>query len=150
MLELTLDSPFSKILLAMDHSDNSRRALEYTLKLAKIHGSKVTILHVVEPLPSAPDTQIAAHALDAVGEYDAQKFLDTIAERARTEYQIKPDVIWRVGHPAKIILEIAEHSIAADLIVMGSRGLGGFKEMLLGSVSHSVVNHAKIPVLIVR
>ncbi len=149
-MALTLDSPFSKILLAMDHSDNSKRALEYALKLAKIHGSKMTILHVVEPLPSAPDTQIAMHALDAAAEDDARKFLDTISERAQAEYQIKPDVLWQVGHPAKVILEVAEHSIAADLIVMGSRGLGGFKEMLLGSVSHSVVNHANTPVLIIR
>ena len=148
---MTPDSPpFSNILLAMDRSDNSKKALEYALKLAKIHGSKVTILHVVEPLPSAPETQIAMHALDVAAEDDVRKFLDSMAERAQSEYGIKPDVICRVGHPAEVILEVAEHSIKADLVVMGSRGLGGFKEMLLGSVSHSVVNHTSTPVLIIR
>lgn len=142
-------SLFSKILVAVDRSENAGRALEYALKLARVHGSKVTIEHVVEPLASVPETHTAINALKIAAEDEAKRFLDGLSERAQKEYGIKPELVWKVGHPAKIIKDDAE-STGADLIVMGSRGRGGFSEMLLGSVSHSVVNHARVPVLIVR
>ncbi len=142
-------SLFSRILVAVDRSENSDRALEYALKLAKVQESKVTILHVVEPLPSAPETYTAVHALETAAGDEARKFLDGLAERAQKEYNVKPELVWKIGHPAAVIIDVAK-TVDADLIVMGSRGLGGFKEMLLGSVSHAVVNHAKVPVLIVR
>lgn len=143
--------PFSKIIVAVDRSENSDRAFEYALKLAKLHESKVTVVHVVEPLRSLPETYIAIHALEVAVEGEVRKFLDNLAERAQKEYGVKPEMIWQIGHPAKVIIDVSEEkTVSADLIVMGSRGLGGFKEMLLGSVSHAVVNHAKVPVLIVR
>ena len=73
-----------------------------------------------------------------------------ILRSAKEESNIKPELIWRVGHPAKVIIDLAEKPVGADLILMGSKGLGGFKEILLRSVSHAVVNHARVPVLIVR
>jgi len=93
---------------------------------------------------------IATHALEIASGDEARKFLDSLAERAQKEHGIKAELIWRAGHPAKVIIDIAEKTVGADLIVIGSRGLGGFKELLLGSVSHAVVNHARDPVLIVR
>jgi nucleotide-binding universal stress UspA family protein len=54
-----------------------------------------------------------------------------------------------IGKPGDIILSEATQG-AFDLIVIGSRGLGGFKEFVLGSVSHQVVNESKIPVLVVK
>ena len=53
------------------------------------------------------------------------------------------------GHPAEKIIEEAE-KWGADLIVMGSRGLGGFSRLLLGSVSDAVIRYSKVPVVIVR
>ena len=53
------------------------------------------------------------------------------------------------GAPAEVILEYAKQN-GVDLIVIGSRGLGGIREFVLGSVSHNVVQHAKIPVLVVK
>jgi nucleotide-binding universal stress UspA family protein len=143
-------SVFSKILVAIDRSENSNRAFGYALRLAKVHESSVTILHVVEPLPSAPETYIAIHALEVAAEDEARKFLESLAGRAEKEYGIKPELMWRIGHPAKVIIDVAEKTVGADLIVIGSRGLGGFKEMMLGSVSHAVVNRSKVPVLIIR
>lgn len=141
---------FSRILVAVDHSESSGRACDYAFKLAEVHGSKLVILHVVEPLPSAPETYVATHAVEVAAEEAATKLLNSLAEKAQKDYGMKPEIIWRIGHPKKIILEVAESPAQADLIVMGSRGLGGLKGMMLGSVSHAVVNHAKVPVLIVR
>jgi nucleotide-binding universal stress UspA family protein len=59
------------------------------------------------------------------------------------------DYIIKEGNPSKVILASAKE-IGADLIVMGSSGTGGFKELLLGNVSHAVSNHAACPVLIVK
>jgi nucleotide-binding universal stress UspA family protein len=56
---------------------------------------------------------------------------------------------FEVGHPVDTILHVAKDR-GADLIVLGSRGLGGFKRLLLGSVSNGVLHHAPCPVLIVR
>ena len=53
------------------------------------------------------------------------------------------------GPPAEVILEYANQN-GIDLIVIGSRGLGGIREFVLGSVSHNVVQHATIPVLVVK
>lgn len=53
----------------------------------------------------------------------------------------------REGHPADVLVDEAKD---ADLLVVGSRGLGGFRELLLGSVSHQCAQHAPCPVLIVR
>lgn len=143
--------PFTKILVAVDRSECSKRAFEYALKLAKVQESKVITLHVVEPLASAPETHAAIHALEIAAEGEAKKFLEGLVEGAQKEHGIKPELMWRVGHPAKVITEVSEErAVGADLVVMGSRGLGGFKELLLGSVSHAVINHAKVPVLIVR
>ncbi len=57
--------------------------------------------------------------------------------------------IIKKGHPSKVILDLSE-SIGVDLVIVGSRGLGGVKEFMLGSVSHSVARHASVPVLIVK
>lgn len=140
--------PFSNILVPVDRSQNAAAALDYALKLAKKIGSKITILHVIEPLPTAPDTHIGIHAIEVAAEDEAKKFLNDLADKADKEYSIRPEIMWRVGHPSKVIIEISENSV--DLIIMGSRGLGGFKEMLLGSVSHTVINHARVPVMVVR
>ena len=118
--------------------------------LAKVHDAHLTILHVNEPLSAAPETHIALNAIQAAAEDQANKFLNGLAAEVQANYGIKSETNWRIGHPVKVILDVAENSAQADLIVMGSRGLGGFKEMLLGSVSHAVVNHSKVPVLVVR
>ena len=57
--------------------------------------------------------------------------------------------IIKKGHPSKVILDLSK-SIGVDLIVVGSRGIGGVKEFLLGSVSHTIARHASVPVLIVK
>jgi nucleotide-binding universal stress UspA family protein len=69
--------------------------------------------------------------------------------RTEKEHGIKLNTIVKRGHPVSLIIDTAqvEHM---DLIVMGSRGIGGFKEMLFGSVSHGVTSHANVPVMIVK
>lgn len=143
-------SPFSTILVPIDKSENANRALEYTLKLAKATTSKVIILSVIEEITSSAESYVPTQDLEKLLQKSTRKYIDDLLSNANKNYGIKAEGIVRQGgHPAKIILDVAK-SEGADLIVMGSRGMGSFKEMLLGSISHAVIAHSNVPVLIVR
>ena len=81
---------------------------------------------------------------------DAKTKVDSLALQARTDgVDAKGEVLDKGGSPVKVILEYAEEE-GVDLIVAGTRGLGGFPKMLLGSVSSGLVSHAHCRVLVVR
>jgi nucleotide-binding universal stress UspA family protein len=84
-----------------------------------------------------------AEELAGYSEQVNAKLEELIVDFSNTHVEI------RQGNPAKTILDYAEE-INADLIVIGSRGLNSFGEFVLGSVSHNVTQHAKIPVLVVK
>jgi nucleotide-binding universal stress UspA family protein len=77
----------------------------------------------------------------------ARKLLEEAKEAARDIVRFKAELAY--GAPGPVILEYAR-TYGCDLIVLGSRGLGKLREMLLGSVSHHVAQHATVPVMIVR
>jgi nucleotide-binding universal stress UspA family protein len=143
--------PFSKILVPVDQSENSSRALEYALKLAKSTASKVVLLSVIQDIPSySGESYVSIQELEKSFQESTKKYVDDLLKKAEMKYDIKAQGIVRQGgHPARIILDVAK-SEGADLIIMGSRGMGSFKKMLLGSVSHAVISHATVPVLTVR
>jgi nucleotide-binding universal stress UspA family protein len=145
-------SLLSKILVPIDQSENATRALEYALRLAKLSaGSKVTVLCVVESIrhSSRQSHSNSIDQLEDLLEESAKNYLDDISKKAEKEHGIKIKTMIKRGRPVNIIIDTAK-SEDIDLIVMGSRGLGGFKEMLFGSVSHGVTNHASGSVLIVK
>ncbi len=80
---------------------------------------------------------------------EAQQLLDTQVEQIKAAGGTVAETHVRLGRPAQEIVNLAD-KIAAGLIVMGSRGLGGVRRALMGSVSDSVVRHAHCPVLVVR
>jgi nucleotide-binding universal stress UspA family protein len=139
----------SKILVPVDGSENSFRAFERALELAKGNGAQVTAVLVIEAPPTV-----------YVG---SQKLLDQLLENFRKEsakvldkYEVvaekqglKVEAAVMEGDPASNILGYAEKG-GFDMIVMGSRGLGKFRGMVLGSTSRKVLQNAKCPVLIVK
>jgi nucleotide-binding universal stress UspA family protein len=80
---------------------------------------------------------------------EAQRLLDAQVEQIKADGGTVVQAHLRIGRPDEQIVDSAEE-IGAGLIVMGSRGLGGIRRLLMGSVSDSVVRHAHCPVLIVR
>jgi nucleotide-binding universal stress UspA family protein len=80
---------------------------------------------------------------------EAQRLLDAQVEQIKADGGTVAQAHLRIGRPDEQIVDSAEE-IGAGLIVMGSRGLGGIRRLLMGSVSDSVVRHAHCPVLIVR
>lgn len=146
----------TKILLATDGSEEADLALTTAADLAEKTDSE---LHVAFVFPTAvqrpfPNPILARPAEEMEHEleeamHQAQEFLDRQVERVKSEGVSVAEAHLVRGRPDREIVHISEE-VGAGLVVMGSRGLGGVRRALMGSVSDSVVRHAHCPVLIVR
>ncbi|MGZ8693613.1 MAG: universal stress protein [Gaiellaceae bacterium] len=133
----------SKILVAYDGSESARRALTEAAKLA--NGNGLTVMSVAEPLP-----QFGRAGELMLPEEDAERRRELSDARQLLEQRgIEATFVERKGDAATRILDEAEGE-HADLIVMGTRGLGVGKRWLMGSVSTKVLHHAHCNVLVVR
>jgi nucleotide-binding universal stress UspA family protein len=136
---------FKSILVAWDGSEHAKRALAEAVDLARTQDARLTLLTVAAPL----------HAWPGYVPPISQADLDSAAERTLAEGEaLVPEGIpvsgrTAAGHPGTELLKRAA-AADEDLIVMGSRGRGAVRSAVLGSVSHFVLNHATIPVLIVH
>ena len=148
--------PPMAIMVPVDGSENSKRAAEVAIRLAKDYGSMVILEHAM-PMPiimmeSPVDVGVAIDYDQYYGtlESEASKWLDPIASEAGREgLKCKIELDRSVGSLVDTILEKATNE-EIDLIVIGTRGLSGLKKMLMGSVSSGVVAHAHCSVLVVR
>lgn len=144
-------SPFriKQILVPIDFSDCSRKALEYALPLAQQHEASITLLYVVAPAYAGGDYGgIDYYQLEAGlrqgGERELEKLAaDLIREKAPVQAQV------RLGSPAREIVEAAR-SLPADLIVISTHGHTGLNHVFLGSVAEHVIQRAPCPVFVVR
>ncbi|MDH5795634.1 MAG: universal stress protein [Candidatus Bathyarchaeota archaeon] len=143
---------FSRILVGLDGSEYSVKALEFAIDLAKKYRSQLVLVHVVMRQIYAinpPEAGILAgtaivRELEAEGKAILAKGEETVKAQG-----LPVEVRLRQGVPAEELLRAAADE-KADLIVLGSRGLSQVKAFLLGSVSDKVSHHAKCPILIVR
>lgn len=138
---------FTKILLATDGSSHAQEALKYACDLALRDGAQVIVVHAFAPVPTYLGEPWGEHV---IGRHVAEghRIAELAAEHLREAgVDFKMEVL--EGPPADAILRVAEVR-QCDLIVMGSRGHGTLASLLLGSVSHHVAAHARVPVMIVR
>ncbi len=139
----------TKILVPIDGSENSKRAFEYALYLSKNLKGNITILHVADAPPSVyvQSQKVLDELLEKYSKGREKVFNEyqELAERENTE--IKTKLIF--GDPAKAIIEFSLKE-QSDVIVIGTRGMGHLKEMIIGSVSNSIIHDAKCPVLLVK
>ena len=134
------------ILIPVDGSDGSDRAVAQAVELAKIYEAKLNFLYVANINQLAINAALSQAILDAVK--NAGKTILTRAENM-VPSEVESENFLETGAPAAVILEF-EEKLNADLIVMGSRGLGLVKGVLLGSVSQYITERAKCPVLVVK
>ena len=129
----------STIVVGVDGSEPSAEALAYALRQARLEGADiraVTAWHVSAVSYGGPGAAPLVNLNEAF-EKDAQAISrDALKAVGNDAAGIDIEAIVREGHPAKVLLDEAAN---ADLLVVGSRGLGGFAELLLGSVSHECV-----------
>lgn len=141
-----------RILVCCDGSEHAAEAARHAAALAKSFGATLLVLHVFE-LPVAPYPGIAGltspELLAPPGE-EAQTAIVAPAFEAIREEGIPFEDLRRSGlSAAEVILKVAEEE-QADLLVLGSRGLGAVKRFFIGSVSDRVVHHAHCDVLVVK
>jgi nucleotide-binding universal stress UspA family protein len=133
-----------RIVVGVDGSPTSISALRWAIRQGRLTGARVDAVTAWRyPATFADPTLIDSTDY----EDDARRILtQTIAENpSGNEVQVRPLVMF--GHPAQVLLDAAD---GADLLVVGSRGHGGFTEAMLGSVGQHLVHHAPCPVVIIR
>ena len=144
-----------KILIAVDGSRHSMKCVEYGAQVAKGLGAEVLLFHVVKPynLPESlkqfAKTEHMATIDSDLLKIGAQHLLAGAMDLARSAGLKDVDIEIEEGPIARTIVARAE-KFGADLIVIGSRGMGDLEGMLRGGVSHRVEILAKCPVLVVK
>ena len=153
----------NKILYTTDLSKNARYAFSYAASLANRYGAGITILHVLEDIPSSDSLVIniiGEKKWNELRKTNEQKVLETIRERLEKFCAdvsaelpscpfITDEIIVKIGNPVDEILLQAETS-DCDMVVMGAHGHGIIADAMMGSTSRRVLRRCKKPVLVVR
>lgn len=140
---------FTKILVPVDGSDNSYRALEAALVLSEKLGSNISVVNVMEqvPITHIESEKLLSELLEAYKK-ENQEVLSKCSDIARQK-GIAIKTVLLQGNPAPVILDYSKKE-NFDLVIMGSRGMGKFKELIIGSVSSKIVHHSPCAIMIIR
>ncbi len=139
---------FEKILFPTDFSESAENASRYAISLAKKYGSKLYVIHVVEPFTYTTDFGLDYSAQYMEMEASAKRLLNEIvASIKKDNLDVEGTVL--SGEPFVEIIKYARQA-HVDLIVMATHGRTGIEHMLLGSVAEKVVRKSPYPVLTVK
>jgi len=138
------------IMVPYDKSESAIRAFEYAMDLAGKYNANISIVTCISiQIPTDPYFGTAYIETTRLLKEDAVKSTQSLEPKLKElKIQYKMDVLEVVSITDTLTSYAESHNV--DLIVMGSRGLGGFKRLLLGSVASGVSQHSKCPVLIVK
>jgi len=143
--------PFKNILVGYDGSEKSKVALGKAIELAKVLDAKLHIVAVVRPFEFAAIDFILPEEIEEYEKEEIEKekkFLNEAVEMAEN-HGIEPITKVLEGDPAEELMDYADKN-NCDLIVVGHRGAGGFKRLILGSTASNLVKYAKQSVLVVK
>lgn len=157
------DKVFENILVPLDGSEHSLRALKIATQIAKRFDGKVTLIHVysvgVRPIAMPEPTTLTPPSVPIMAPADfskvvkaARKAGTTILENGASDVKadgVQVETLLKEGHTVQEILKTARDG-NFDLVVMGARGLSKIREILLGSVSDGVIRNALCPVLVTK
>ena len=139
---------FSKILIAIDGSDASMDAADYAISISKQHNAELYALHVIHADVDLFGPHETSEFMTEMRN-EGKKYMDKVRLKANEKnIQIKTEFISSTNIAGGIVDYAEENNI--DLIVIGTRGLSGFKKLLLGSVATDVVTYAHCPVMVVK
>jgi len=156
-------SLFEKILVPLDGSEHSSRALEIAIQIAKKFDGKITLVHVyavgVRPIVMSEPTTLTPPSIPIMASADFSKVVEAARKAGNTilangENKVKAEgvqteTLLKEGHTVQEVLETAKDG-KFNLIVMGARGVSKIREILLGSVSDGVIRNAPCPVLVTK
>ena len=148
-----------RILVAVDGSKPALYATDKAIDLAKLYSAELSALYVISSdiryhyswnILSPGLNPRVFDEVSGIAKKTGQKHLDKVKQKAAEKnLKVKTDILVGLTSTVKEIVEYAEKN-KMDLIVIGNRGLTGFKKMLLGSVASGVVTYAHCPVLVVK
>jgi nucleotide-binding universal stress UspA family protein len=138
---------FENILVAVDGSKHSDDAFSIAMDMAQKYGSQLLVLHVFQG-GTGSSTMVSPGFEDDMRSI-GQQILDSYEAKVNERRLQNVRMLLQEGDAAQRIMETANEE-KCGLLLIGSRGRGGFKELLLGGVSHKVTNHADCPVLVVK
>ncbi len=142
---------FKNILIPVDGSNYSLAAVRIAGRLARIHMSKLTILHVIDTQVEEQLCRLNKEQCESIRinmEEEAQGLVNHM-KRELSELGVEARTLVIRGAPHEVILDISARE-SVDLIVMGKLGRRGIKRILLGSVAERVIEFSKCPVLLVN
>ncbi len=149
---------FKRILVAVDGSENAEKAAVAAIDLAQKYKAELVVLHAIARpsylyLPMFPTTPANSRAYTEYYDYAkkaAEGYVGRVVSLARRKgIRVRSEIREAVPSIVQGITEYAKND-KSDLIVVGTRGLGGFRKLLIGSVSSGVIAHAHCPALVVR
>jgi nucleotide-binding universal stress UspA family protein len=142
---------YKKILVPIDGSESSLKALRHALALARTHSSNITVLSVIEELKLPFGAEYMLWANESHNEL-IRSTLESLNRETKKIMEQEPDLDVdaeiREGVPAKVIVQTALDE-NYDLIVIGKRGMGVLEELVMGNIARKVVDLSKVPVTII-
>ena len=137
------------IVVGVDGSPGSRKALAWAAAEAADHGADLSVVNVWEHtlLPPAGSVSVSEHYVPEPSQRTTDELVRVIKEELGDDPPVQIQARVKEGRPAKVLID---ESAAADLLVVGQRGHGGFAGLVLGSVSQHVAAYAKCAVTVVR
>jgi universal stress protein A len=138
----------NRILVPVDFSDSSRKALQYAVSFARLFKAEILLLHVVQSLPAAMPGLVGEGVIQGAelreeGTKHLALWCKTVKEQVPAVARIED------GNPAEVIARVARDS-ESDMIIVATHGRTGLERLLLGGTSKKVVRVAPCPVLVVR
>jgi len=146
---------FKHILLPTDGSPLASKAITAGLRFAREIGARVTVYHALEELPAGLTDEGFAVDPDVVRQFEqialdrGQSYIDAVRERAERA-RVRCHTIVDATRPPHAGIVAAATRRRCDVIFMSSHGRRGLKGLLLGSVTHRVLTHSKVPVVVYR
>ena|ERR1700722_17509832 len=134
-----------KIVVGVDGSGHSANALRWAIDEARLRDARVRVIYAFPALVSLAGSTASEYYPQV--EKEAERVLDEALADLPADAQGRLERVLVPGNPAKVLIEASNDGA---MLVVGSRGRGGFRGMLLGSVSHHCVQHSRCPVVVVR
>ena len=138
---------FELIVVALDGSKLSLKALDYSRQLVEKHDSKLILLHAFHSTSDLRGTEGFNQMVGKRKQKGEEIIKDACKRLGQTSFEVEENLL--EGTAAEAIVFVAE-ARNADLVVMGTRGMGSLKGLLFGSVSTKVTHHSPCSVLVVR
>jgi len=140
----------AKIVVGVDGSEPSKDALRWALEEARLRNAELVAVHAWQPVAAIPEPG-PAPGFDMVNvlpevEEAAERLVNAVVDEVAGDDR----TVQRIAREGRTVEVLADAAQDADLLVVGSRGVGGFRALLLGSVSQQLAHHAPCPLLIHR